>query len=171
VLSLDNRVLAQRADAVTAAPNAVTALAPLDLTKLLDKERLLLIALTLTDAQGRVVSENTYWHGRDEQSYQRLNSLPRQRLETSAQVRNEHDERVLSVQLTNRGNTPALAGKLTLVDDKGERILPAFYSDNYVTVLPGATQRVDIRFPPSFASAPHVNLRGWNIEPASISAR
>jgi Glycosyl hydrolase 2 galactose-binding domain-like/Exo-beta-D-glucosaminidase Ig-fold domain/Concanavalin A-like lectin/glucanases superfamily/Glycosyl hydrolases family 2/Glycosyl hydrolases family 2, TIM barrel domain len=169
VLSLDNRVLLRRADAVDAAPNAVTTLAALDLAKLFEKDPMLLVALTLSDAQGKVVSENTYWHGRDEQSYQRLNALPKQRLEVSAQVRNEKDERVLSVQLVNRGKTPALAGKLTLVDEQGARILPAFYSDNYVTVLPGASRRVEIRFPPSFAGAPRVNLRGWNIEPATIS--
>ena len=171
VLSLDGRVLSQRTDAVNAAPNAVTTLAPLDLAQRFDKDPMLLVALTLTDAQGRVVSENTYWHGRDEQSYQRLNTLPKQRLEATAQVRNEQDERVLTVQLTNRGNTPALAGKLTLVDEKGERILPAFYSDNYVTVLPGASRRVEIRYPPSFVGPPRVNLRGWNVEAASITAR
>jgi beta-galactosidase/beta-glucuronidase len=171
VLSLDNRVLAQRADAVAAAANAVTTLAPLNLAKQLDKEGVLLVSLALADAKGQVLSENTYWQGRDEASYQRLNSLARQPLEATAQVRNETTERVLTVQLANRGKTPALAGKLTLVDEKGERILPAFYSDNYVTLLPGATTRVEIRFPTSFAGTPRVKLRGWNIEATSIAPR
>ena len=171
VLSLDNRMLAQRSDAVAAAPNAVTALAPLALAKLLDDEGVVLVSLMLTDARGQVVSQNTYWQGRDEPSYQRLNRLPQQPLEASAQLRDESSERVISVQLTNRGKTPALAGKLTLVDEKGERILPAFYSSNYVTVLPGATSRVEIRFRSSFSGTPRVKLRGWNIVPGTISPR
>jgi len=171
VLSLDNRALAQRSDAVTAAPNSVTTLAPLGLERHLDREGIVLVVLTLSDAKGQVVSENVYWQGRDEASYQRLNRLPKQPLEAAAQVRNEPNARVLTVQLTNRGNTPALAGKLTLVDEKGERILPAFYSTNYVTLPPGATTRVEIRFPPSFVGTPRVKLRGWNIDSVSISPR
>jgi hypothetical protein len=171
VLSLDNRVLTQRSDAVNAAPNAAATLAPIDLAPLLAREGMVLVALTLTDAKGQVVSENTYWQGRDEASHQRLNRLPTQSLEGSAQIRDGSDERVLVVQLINRGKTPALATKLTLVDEKGDRILPAFYSNNYVTVLPGATTRVEIRFPPSFAGSPRVKLRGWNVEPSSISLR
>jgi hypothetical protein len=169
VVSLDNRLLAQRSDKLTAAANAVTPLAPLDISKLLDKERMLLVSLSLTDAAGAVVSENSYWQGRDEASHRRLNELPRQSLLLTASISANADERVLTVQLANRGNAPALAAKLTLVDDQGVRILPAYYSDNYVTLLPGESRRLDIRFPAAFAGTPHINLRGWNIEPATVS--
>lgn len=170
VFALDNRLLARRSDGLDAAANAVTPLPPLDLAKLLDKEQMLLIALTLTDAKGAVLSENVYWQGREEQSNQRLNALPRQRLAITARVRNEADERVVTVELANRGNAAALASKLTLVDEKGERLLPAYYSDNYITVLPGESRRVEIRFAAASAGTARVNLRGWNVEPAAVAA-
>ncbi|MEP7246311.1 MAG: glycoside hydrolase family 2 TIM barrel-domain containing protein [Gammaproteobacteria bacterium] len=170
VLSLDSRVLAQRTDTVDAAPNAVTALASLALGESLRKEQMVIVALTLTDAKGRVVSENTYWQGENEASHRRLGMLPRVSLGMRAHVKNELNERVVTVELTNGSAAPALAGKLTLVDEKGERILPAYYSDNYVSVLAGESRQVEIRVPSAFSGTPHARLRGWNVEAGNVAA-
>ena len=61
--------------------------------------------------------------------------------------------------------TPALAARLTLVDAKGERILPAYYSDNYVSMQPdhGRPVTIQIRYPPSAGEAAAVKLDGWNV--------
>ena len=52
------------------------------------------------------------------------------------------------------------------------RILPAYYSDNYISLLPGETRTVTIEYP---ASAAHgsfaINLRGWNAVPQVIVVR
>src|SRR6185437_10075119 len=48
VVSLENRVLKERSDKLTATANATTSLAALDLQPLLEKERLVLVTLTLT---------------------------------------------------------------------------------------------------------------------------
>lgn len=169
LLSLDNRVLAERTDKVAASANAVTALPRLDLAPLLDKERLVLVALTLTDAQGAVISRNTYWQARDEASHQRLNELPPQTLKLIAHVRNTPNERLLTAEITNEGRAPALAAKLTLVDAKGQRILPAYYNDNYVTLLPGERRQIEIRFPAAVATLPHLALRGWNVSTSTVA--
>jgi hypothetical protein len=171
VVSLDNRVLQERNDKLTAAANAVTSLAPLQLNALLESERVVLVALTLTDSRGAVISTNTYWQARDDASYRRLNELPQERLALAARLTNRAHERVLTAELANDGHSPALAAKLTLIDDKGERILPAFYSDNYITLLPGERRQVEIRFPTSFAGVPRLALRGWNVVPATVTAQ
>jgi hypothetical protein len=75
-------------------------------------------------------------------------------------------EQELRVTLTNPGSTPALAAKLTLLDAQGQRILPAYYSDNYLSLLGGQTQVVTIRYPARSGPAPHVSLRGWNVTDA-----
>jgi hypothetical protein len=74
------------------------------------------------------------------------------------------------VQLQNRGTAAALANKLTLVSaSDGSRILPAYYSDNYLSLLPGETREVDIEYPASAAkSEPRVNLRGWSVAPTTV---
>jgi len=170
VVSLDNRLLAERTDKLNAPANAVTALPRLELKPLLEKERLVLVALELTDSNNTTISRNTYWQGRDDASYQRLNELPRQAVTLHARTHNGPDERVITADLVNEGRTPALALKITAVDDKGVRVLPALYSDNYITLLPGEKQQIDVRLPVSFTNTPHLAVRGWNIEPGNVPA-
>jgi hypothetical protein len=142
----------------------------LELKPLLETERLVLVALELTDSNNTTISRNTYWQGRDDASYQRLNELPRQAVTLHARTRNGPDERVITADLVNEGRTPALALKITAVDDKGVRVLPALYSDNYVTLLPGEKRQIDVRLPVSFTNTPHLAVRGWNIEPGNVPA-
>jgi hypothetical protein len=55
------------------------------------------------------------------------------------------------------------------VNADGSRILPAYYSDNYVSLLPGESREVEIEYPASAASGqPHVNLRGWNLAATTL---
>lgn len=57
-------------------------------------------------------------------------------------------------------------------DPSGARILPAYYSDNYVSLLPGERRVLDIAYAASAAKgAPHVALRGWNTVPAQTEPR
>jgi hypothetical protein len=51
---------------------------------------------------------------------------------------------------------------LTLLDAKGERILPAYLSDNYVSLLPGESREVTIRSPDAIRPAA-LSVRGWNV--------
>jgi hypothetical protein len=130
-----------------------------------------LVTLKLTDDSGRVVSENFYWRGKDAASYRALDDLAQTPLELAAAAPVvEGDDRVVTVTLSNRTRTPALNAKLTLVDARGERILPAFYSDNYVALLPGETKTITVRYPASLTSPPSLRLRGWNVVPAEVKA-
>ena len=124
----------------------------------------MLVSLKLTDEAGALVSENFYWRGRDTAAYRALNAMAAQplTLSASAPVEDGADRRI-TVTLANTGTTPALAAKLTLVDDQGVRILPAFYSDNYVAVLPGETRTVEVRYPATVSVTPRFTLRGWNV--------
>jgi len=62
-----------------------------------------------------------------------------------------------------------LQNKLTLVNADGSRILPAYYSDNYVSLLPGESKTVEIEFPASAANGqPQVKLRGWSLAETSV---
>jgi hypothetical protein len=71
------------------------------------------------------------------------------------------------VYLENTGKVPALAVKLTLVDHQGVRILPARYDDNYLNLMPDEARQVEIRYPQQLGARAKVNLRGWNVRPAS----
>ncbi len=167
VVDIANRTLLDRSEAVSAPANRTTTLKPLAIQPLLDAKGLVLVELTLSDAKGRTVSRNLYWQGKDDASYRQLNSLTPQPL--AATARKDGDG--VTIEIANRGATPVLAAKLTLVDAKGERVLPAFYEDNYISLLPGESRSVTIRtmdgVKPAGAPAA-VQLRGWNVQPASV---
>jgi hypothetical protein len=69
----------------------------------------------------------------------------------------------VTVNVKNSGAAPGLLVKLTLQDAAtGERILPAYYSDNYLSLMPGEERAVTIDFPAGTAK-PRIGLRGWNL--------
>ncbi len=169
IISLDNRILAERFDAADVAANSVTTLAPLPLESLLAGEGLVLVRLTLTDAHGALVSENTYWQGRDAGAYRRLNELSPQPVEVSARAARSDEGMRVEVALVNRGREPALAAKLTMLDAHRDRVLPVYYDDNYIALLPGETRRIRVLCPAGSARCATVALRGWNVLPREAS--
>jgi beta-galactosidase/beta-glucuronidase len=162
VVSLDNRELFTRTDQLNAGANQRTQLAAVPLDQLMAANGMVLVQLRLTDAAGRLVSENFYWRGADPSAYRALNDLPKAPLVLTAASGADGTDRLITATLANRTQTPVLNAKLTLVDGKGNRILPAFYSDNYVALLPGETKTITIRYPASAGSAGGLRLRGWN---------
>jgi hypothetical protein len=170
VFALDNTLLASRDDALAAAANDVTHLAPLALADLLETRGLVLVRLELTDADGRLVSRNTYLQGKNDASHQKLNELAAPRLDIKAiSLAGTDPETVTQVTVHNTGKVPALGVKLTLANAAGARILPALYDDNYLTLLPGEERVVEIRH--AAAKGSQVAVRGWNLATKSYRVR
>ena len=172
VLSIDNRMLAERIDSIDAKANSVVTLAaPLDLAAALAREGLVLVKLILSDFSGTTLSENMYWQGRDPASQQRLNELQPQPLAISAQVRRADRDALIDVALENRGTVPALNAKITVLDRKGDRVLPVYYSDNYVSLLAGEKKHIEVRCPDRGAHCVRIALRGWNVVNQEVDVR
>ena len=171
IVALDGRTLATRRDRLSAPANQTTTLATLELAGYLSRERVVLVELSLDDSKGRRISDNLYWQARNESAMQALNSLQSQPLGISASSAIEGQEIAVHVTLRNPGAIPALAAKLTLVDESGQRILPVFYDDNYVSLLPGEGRDIQIRYARVHAGVARILLRGWNVEPASAIIR
>jgi hypothetical protein len=169
VLSLDNRRLAERVDRIDSAANSVTHVeTPLELPALLERERLVIVKLTLEDSSGATVSENVYWQAADEAAHRRLNSLPPQPVAISAQA-HRADRTLIDIKLENRGSAPVLNAKVTAIDARGERVLPAYYSDNYLALMPGETRNIELRCPPGGEECVRVALRAWDAEPRNVA--
>ncbi|MGR6330778.1 glycoside hydrolase family 2 [Sphingomonas sp. XXL09] len=164
VLGLDGRELWTRTDSVDALANRATPLSAVPLEQVFATSPAVLVQLSLTEATGVPVSSNFYWRGRTPADYRALTTMAPATVDLKAAAPvSDAAERRMEVTLRNTGSVPALAIKLTLVDDKGERILPAYYDDNYLSLLPGESRTVAVRFPASQARAPRVTLRGWNL--------
>lgn len=172
VTDLAGKTLFSRKDAVSAAANSVSKLDFVPLAALFETNPMLLVQLELRDAAGTLVSENFYWRGKNEAAYRALADMPSVPLAVSLmRPKIEGADRVVRVTLRNGSSTPALAAKLTLVDGRGERILPAFYSDNYVSLMPDETRVIAIRYPADRSGTPQVTLRGWNVAETRVRAR
>ncbi|MGB6721467.1 MAG: LamG-like jellyroll fold domain-containing protein [Terracidiphilus sp.] len=161
VTGLDGATLSDQTSQVMAASDDRTPVGKPDLDKLAAGHTIF-VELTVTDADGAPVSGNFYWWSKDEASLRELNGLPQVTLAVSATAAAADGERKATVKIANSGAAPALMIKVTLQDaETGERILPAYYSDNYISLLPGEEQTVTIEFPAGSAK-PEIGVRGWN---------
>jgi hypothetical protein len=166
VWSLDNRLLGERVEHVDANANATTTSKPLaELSRALRREPLVLARLTLSDRSGAVLSENTYWPSGAPADQQRLNELEAQPVDMTVRSRASSPGTVVMVRLTNQGRAAALNAKITMLDEAGGRVLPVYYSDNYVSLLSGEAREIEVRCPAGGSSCARVALRGWNVIP------
>jgi hypothetical protein len=169
VYSLENKLLFENTQKVQVSANAVTPGFKLDLAPLFSTG-MVFVRLALNDAAGKAISDNLYWLNGGESSYRPLNRLPPASVSATATATKDGDEIKIHVQLENRGASAALANKLTLeAASDGARILPAYLSDNYVSLLPGESRAIEIEYPASAAQGPaRLAIRGWNLATTTI---
>jgi hypothetical protein len=170
VVSPENETLASKNVSVDATANVTTPLFVLPVADLFEKHPLVFVRLELRDAENAMIADNFYWVAKDAESYRALDKL------ASASVKGDVKaaadvtvdggrEKVWRVHLRNTGGDAAIALKLTLRHADGTRILPAYYSDNYLSLLPGEERTVSIHAPVDAAGAgsARVSMRGWNL--------
>ena len=121
------------------------------------------VVLDVASDSGAPVSNNFYWWAAKPALLRELDTLPPAGITASATVNSAKGERTATVRLTNTGAVPAVLAKLTLKNAAtGQRILPAYYSDNYISLLPGEQRTVTVEFPAG-TETPSFGLRGWNL--------
>lgn len=172
VVTLDNRVVTDRTDPISVAADATAQGATLELAAAMATGPLL-VKLELTDASGALLSQNFYWEAARPSDLRRLGQLPTAPVSVSlADEGVAGDQHRLLATLSNGGASAALQAKLTLQNPDGSRILPVQYQDNYVSLLPGESRRIEISYPVSAAHGrPQVALRGFNVAPAIATAQ
>ncbi len=146
------------------APDGVTEAFAVDLASHI-KGNVVLVKLEMLDAARKRVSDNFYWISGETTDYRKLNHLTAAQLTVSGSAKRERDLVIVHVRLENKGNSAAIQTKLTLLGADGStRVLPAYYGDNYVSLLPGESKDIDIE-----AAASNVKtsltlaIRGWNV--------
>jgi hypothetical protein len=128
------------------------------------KGNVVLVKLELRGSGSTLLSDNFYWLGGDSADYRKLNHLPMAQLAVTTSVAHEKDLVKIHVRLENIGTTAAIETKFTLLENDGAtRVLPAYYGDNYVSLLPGESREIEIESPASSVKgALTLGLRGWN---------
>jgi len=132
------------------------------------------VKLELFDHNGQLVSDNFYWrNGLAENDLKALNNLPLIGLQVSFKQRNTKNKEivVLDVTLQNPGKVVALMAHLQLRNERTKaRVLPVYYSDNYVSLLPGERRVITIEVAAGDLGddQPAIALDGWNIATAVV---
>ncbi|SEM75787.1 Glycosyl hydrolases family 2, sugar binding domain [Sphingomonas gellani] len=168
VTDLSGTLLLSQEQVLNVPAGRVTPAFPLEIKDAVAKGPVL-IRLEAVGADGQRLSDNFYWQAAKPEDLRALDAVPKATLAvTSAPQAGAGTERTIAVDLANTGSAPALQTKITLFDAKGEQILPAYFSDNYVSLLPGENRRVTVRYPQDRGVAT-VRVRGWNVPDREVS--
>ncbi len=184
VYSLEARQLMHSQVTIDAAPDDVTQGMHLDLAPLLGNTTVL-VHLSLYGQDGALISQNLYWRAASDAGYRALDSLASTKVtltvhqaQMDASSSPAESGQRLEIHLKNIGRVAALNTKLTARyasdDMNNAEVLPAFYSDNYISMLPGEERTVTVDLPRAkSAQALQIRVRGWNVIPASaeVSSR
>lgn len=164
--NLDGKVAYQQSFAVNAKASSATDLDavkwPSNLTPVF------FVKLELNDANGKLISDNFYWKASHEQpdNLSDLNKLPVVTLEPKVTRKNIDGKCFLEVTLHNTSSQIALMAHLQLRrQHTNERVLPVYYTDNYISLVPNEKKVITIEA--SLADlhneTPLVVVDGWNI--------
>jgi exo-1,4-beta-D-glucosaminidase len=146
------------------------------------------LQLTASGAKGDHTSRNFYWlsakpdvlsdksewyftptvsHG----ELTALGSLPPAQLTATATMTRRGSEPSGRVTLANTGRALAFQVRLKAVDATGTEILPVYWQDNYVTLLPGERREIAVSWPSSAKAAAVVAIEGWNVASMRVTPR
>ncbi len=133
------------------------------------------VKLELRDVAGKLISDNFYWRGLPEKQddLKALGDLPTVTLDAKVARSDADGKSLLSVTLHNPGTQVALMAHLQLRrKSSGERVLPVYYSDNYVSLLPNESRTITIEVATSDlkGEAALVVVDGWNVGVGAASS-
>lgn len=142
------------------------------------------IDLRLLDKKGIEISSNFYWLSTKEEEldyeadlgpfafhtpskvyadFTQLNELPKTQLGQSHYFEQDSEQQNIKVALKNNGDHIAFLINLKVVDKKtGELVLPIFWEDNFINLLPGEERMVCANF--KGTSEAELKVEGWNLE-------
>ncbi|MDD4828745.1 MAG: hypothetical protein PHR97_08820, partial [Bacteroidales bacterium] len=142
------------------------------------------LSLKITDSTGTVLTDNFYclparddvfdwdattWFYTPVKTYadmQFVSALPPVEVHMETEQDNASDNLLLKVMLENTSEWVAYMNTLTIKDETGEIIYPAFWSDNYFSMIPGDKCIVTCSVPAGKVQGKSLTLilDGWNTQ-------
>jgi exo-1,4-beta-D-glucosaminidase len=164
-------------------PNSVKDIA--DLSGIDIPDNLYFIDLKLKNKEGAIISKNFYWLSqkqdvmdysghkwfvtpmKDYADLTALNRLPTATLEVDQTTKSSNKETLVTVNLNNTSNKIAFGLELRIErGNSGQSVVPIFWTDNYVSILPGEKKLVAAHFLTADlqGAKPELKVKGWNID-------
>lgn len=128
------------------------------------------VALLLSDSNGKEIDRSVQWYQK-EMKWDALTKLSPAKIEVDfISVTTENEENKYHFMVKNMSSTPAVNIMLELVQGyQGMEILPSFWSDNALTLMPNERMEIDVKVrKTSVAKIPHLMIEGLNILPQEI---
>lgn len=128
------------------------------------------VVLRILGLDQKVLSENIYWLAGKDGVYSGLQDMKPANLQV--QVKSEGKGKI-KITLENPANGPfAFFNRIALENaHTGLRILPAFFSDNYLSVLPGEKKTISVEYPDQGSVPLAVRVYGWNVKDQQLQIK
>ena len=134
------------------------------------------IKLILKDAAGKVVADAFYWRSKDiykgtqtmtgpaTAGFQDIQKLPKIQLKMSASQFLVKEKLMIVATVSNPTKSLSFFTQLRLQDVNGKTIKPAYYSDNFFSLLPGESKKISIEVNEDELKTQKMQLvvDGWN---------
>ncbi|MDR0543356.1 MAG: hypothetical protein LBH19_14255 [Dysgonamonadaceae bacterium] len=137
------------------------------LPEMVNDGKLYFVALTLSDSKGRETDRNVQWYQKD-MKWGDLTKIAPAAIEVDfVSLKTDGEEQVYTFNLKNMSSVPAVNMVLELVNGyQGMEILPSFWSDNALTLLPNECKEISVNVrKSSIKKAPHLIAEGLNVQP------
>jgi mannosylglycoprotein endo-beta-mannosidase len=129
------------------------------------------LSLRLLNSSQKILDENLYWLPDSTGNYSGLQKMSKAHIAVSAQVVSEGR---IELKISNPGGEPlAFFNRISLVDSQTKkRILPVFYSDNYISVFPGEEKTIFIDYnQKEDLDNAEIEISGWNLDKRYIEIK
>lgn len=147
--------------------------------------------LRLSDNNGRQLARNFYWLSDKPDvfdwkktswaytpmvgfaDFSGLNSLPKTEISAFYATKDKGNDLELTTTLENHSDKIAFFVNLTLLDSKGSQVFPAFWDDNYISLLPGEKREIICTIPKIAMSTAKLQLQlsGWNVRKQNVDIK
>jgi len=165
IANLDGTFTAFDPIPVTAPPSAATDLGAIAFPA--NVSTVHFVKLELRNSTGELISDNFYWRNAEHpDDFTALESLPTAMLQVGelsgiAANSSAGESDFVRMVVTNTSSVVALMAHFQLRGLNGQRILPAYYSDNYVSLLPGESKTIYAWG--AAKGGAKIAIDGWNI--------
>ncbi len=182
IYNTDSKVVFEKSDPVSLGANEVKSL--LALPQLKGDREVYFLDLKLMDASGAEVSNNFYWLATKKDQldwnqhfwfytpqkqyadFTKVNSMGKTDITASKEIVHQGDEWEVTITLDNPTEKLAFFMELMAIKKSdGSSILPVFWSDNYVSLTPGESKKITLKFYAKDLGSDElqINIQGVNL--------
>ena len=181
VHNIDWQELYHAEGAVNAAPDSSQRIFAIPENLFEGADRIFFIDLRLTDEKGTELSRNFYWvpdvltnfdfaatdyrytPAQRHEDLSQLAHLPPAEVTAHATSSKNGKTRSIALALENRSRTLAFQLSAALRTSSGDLVAPAFWSDNWIELIPGEKRTLTVELPEDAPAEPVIELSGWNV--------